>query len=232
MLRRVFRSLPNKNSLSISNKHESVSIISMKHWINRKKIFLFINHFLSPFFKKKKQMKEKNLKLMFHFKIPRGNFLLPSDMNIVAKPRGVYMVWWQWWIYFALWGKKFPQQNRCRVLLQEASLAVVAFPFCSVPLSPISLTISRTFLQKLPSFHLSFHQLIINLLLLCLLLGVPAQVGPSFSQSLSCPSVSLWLAFKSFSLHLHPIFSPVGLKKKKFEVKKIWELYNSKHLPG
>lgn len=206
----------------------------MKHWINREKIFLFINHFLSPF-KKKKQTKEKNLKLMFHFKIPRGNFLLPcfpSDMNIMAKPRGVYVVWWQWWIYFALWGKKFQLQNCCRALLQEASLAAVAFPFCSVPLSPISLTISRRFLQKLPSFQLSSHQVVINLLLLCLLLGVPALVGPSFSQSLSCSSVSLWLAFKSFSLNLHPIFNPVGQKEKKFEVKKVRELYNSKHLPG
>lgn len=77
-------------------------------------------------------MKERNLKLMFHFKIPRGNFLIPcfpSDMNIMAKPRGVYVVWWQWWIYFALWGKKVPAAKLLQSFTPRSLSGCCCFPF-------------------------------------------------------------------------------------------------------
>lgn len=153
----------------------------MKHWINREEIFLCINHFLSPlfFFKTNEggiQGEKFEVNVSFqNTKRELSSSLLSSDMNIVAKPRGVYLVWWQWWIYVTHWGKKFQLQNCCRALLQEASLAAVAFPSCPAPLSPISFTIHRTFLQKLPSFHLSSHQVVMRLL--CLLLGVPSPDG-------------------------------------------------------
>lgn len=166
---------------------------------------------------------------MFCFNVPRGKFLLILLVLL--------LIWLTWQNHeeFTKYGgiDEFtfhPGEKKVSATKLWQSFTPRSPPgFCNLrflPSSPISLYFIYNPQDTPPKasqtiFHLSSHQVVINQLLLYLLLSIPWS-GGSLLLYHAClvPSLPPWLAFKSFSLHHRPIFSPVGWKKKKYKVKK------------
>lgn len=208
----------------------------MKHWINREEIFLCINHFLSPLFfflnKWRRHPRREIWSKCFISKYQEGTFFFLAffwyEYRGKAK-RGLPGVVAVMDLRYTL-GKKVPAAKLLPSFTPGGLSGCCCLPF--LPSSFVSYFIYNPQdvspkAAQLPSlFSPGGHEAA---------LPPPRCSQPWWVSSFHDPCrvlLSLWLAFESFSLHLHPIFSPVGQKKKKFEVKKVQELNNSKHFPG
>lgn len=108
------------------------------------------------------------------------SYYFASDMINLAKPRGVYQVWWRWWICFSLWRKKVPAAKLWQSFTPRSPTGFCYLCFLSDSSVLLYLIYNP---QDTPSkasqtiFHMSSLQVIINQLLLYLLLGTPLSGG-------------------------------------------------------
>lgn len=179
-LRKLFRLLPNQNSLGISNKYQNVSLSSVKHWSNGEQKLCFAQLFFSFFYRWGTTRSRKDGTNVWFQNTRREIFLsycFASDMINSTKPRGVYQVWWHWWICFLPWRKKVPAAKL------RQSFTPTGFCYLCFLLNSLILLYLIYNPQDTPSkasqtiFHMSSHQVIINQLLLYLLLGILCSGG-------------------------------------------------------